>query len=100
MREIGKREDNPNASSLQPVNEREVNDRGGGRPTKLPRLGASQCIICEYDQGLGERLIVCESLGDMQELYDNYFRGGAISIRWYRGVVLELEYATPAGSPS
>lgn len=42
-------------------------------------------IICGYDQGLGERMIVCETLDDMQQLYDAYARGGAVRIQWYVG---------------
>ncbi len=41
--------------------------------------------ICGYNQGLGERLFVCETLDDMCELYDGYARGGALEIQWYLG---------------
>ena len=57
-----------------------------GRPTAMPELpSANHRVICGYNQGLGEHIIVCESLEDMQELYDAYYHGGAISIRWYIG---------------
>lgn len=56
-----------------------------GRPTKIPFLNGDQKVICGYDQGLGEVLFVCETLEDMQELYDAYARGGALSIYWYKG---------------
>jgi len=34
---------------------------------------------------LGERIIVCESLEDMQELHSAYALGGALNLRWYKG---------------
>ncbi len=57
-----------------------------GRPTKMPSLPSKDHrVICGYDQGLGERLFVCESLEDMQELYDAYYGGLALRIHWYSG---------------
>lgn len=56
-----------------------------GRPSRLPRIAEGHKVICGYDQGLGERLFVCETLGDMQQLYDAYARGGALQIHWYSG---------------
>lgn len=56
-----------------------------GRPTTMPRVPTGHNVICGYDQGLGERMIVCESLEDMQQLYDAYARGGALQINWYSG---------------
>ena len=57
-----------------------------GRPTQMPRLpSATHKVICGYDQGLGERMIVCESLEEMQQLYDAYARGSALRINWYIG---------------
>lgn len=40
-------------------------------------------VICGYDQGLGERLIVCQSFQDVEELQKAYNRGGARSVVWY-----------------
>lgn len=56
-----------------------------GRPKQVPILTGHYQVICGYDQGLGERLFVCESLEDMQELYDACARGGALQINWYTG---------------
>ena len=56
-----------------------------GRPSRMPSLPQGHDVICGYDQGLGERMIVCESLEDMQQLYDSYARGGALRICWYSG---------------
>ncbi len=56
-----------------------------GRPTQLPYVPEGSKVICGYDQGLGERLFVCESVEDMQQLYDSYARGGALTIKWYSG---------------
>jgi len=54
-----------------------------GRPTRKPTLPEGWDVVAGYNQGLGERLIVCESLEDMQTLYDAYARGGAIALDWY-----------------
>jgi len=51
----------------------------------MPTLFGKEMVVCGYDQGLGERMIVCENLQDMQELYDAYARGGALNIHWYKG---------------
>ncbi len=56
-----------------------------GRPTAMPILGKDERVICGYDQGLGERMIVCENLEEMQKLDDSYARGGARRICWYKG---------------
>ena len=56
-----------------------------GRPKRLPIVPKGSAVICGYDQGLGERLFVCESLEDMQQLYNSYTRGGALNIKWYSG---------------
>jgi hypothetical protein len=56
-----------------------------GRPTAMPRIPQNHSVLCGYDQGLGENIYVCESLEDMQQLYDAYAQGGALTIRWYTG---------------
>jgi hypothetical protein len=56
-----------------------------GRPTQMPFLRGDDKVICGYNQGLGERMIVCESLEDMQELFDKYAQGYALQISWYIG---------------
>lgn len=56
-----------------------------GRPTSMPRVQDGHQVICGYNQGLGERVIVCESFEDMQTLYDAYSQGSALTIRWYSG---------------
>lgn len=65
-----------------------------GKPTSMPRVGNDEVVICGYDQGLGERLIVCESVQDMQSLYDGYAAGGALQIHWYRGKVAKIKVFT------
>jgi hypothetical protein len=54
-----------------------------GRPVSMPSIPNDHKVVCGYDQGLGERMIVCESLEEMQTLYDAYARGGALRIHWY-----------------
>ncbi|MDO8482981.1 MAG: hypothetical protein Q7S86_04150 [bacterium] len=61
------------------------------RPTQMPAVKNGECVIALYDQGLGEKLIVCRSLDDMQKLYDSYYRGGAIKLEWYSAPVVFLE---------
>ena len=65
-----------------------------GRPTEVPRIPEGQAVICGYDQGLGEQLFACESLGEMQGLFDAHAAGGSLTITWYHGTVL----ARPDGS--
>lgn len=59
-----------------------------GRPEQLPRIPAGHHLFCGYDQGLGERLFLVETLGDMQQLDDAYAQGGALTIRWYSAPVI------------
>ena len=54
-----------------------------GRPTQLPTTPEESKVLCEFNQGLGERIIVCNTLEEMQELYDAYATGGALRIKWY-----------------
>jgi hypothetical protein len=54
-------------------------------PMVMPHPPQGSKVICGYDQGMGERIFVCESLGDMKELYASYARGGALRNKWYTG---------------
>ena len=76
MYELGKKSEIFGTDLLKPLNLY-------GRPTSMPTLVGNEMVICGYDQGLGERMIVCENMQDMQELYDGYARGGALNIHWY-----------------
>ncbi len=76
MRELGKKDEIFGAELLRPV-------RIDQRPTSMPALKDDEKVICGYDQGLGERMIVCDSIADMQELFDAYSQGGALRIFWY-----------------
>ena len=79
MFELGKKKDIFGAELLEPVSI-------SGRPKQMPALPSNKhSLICGYDQGLGERLIVCENLEDMQALYDAYYQGRALRINWYIG---------------
>ena len=81
MIELGKKDEIFGVEKLKPLGEQV----GSNRPTEMPRLGPDHKVICGYDQGLGERMIVCESLEEMQQLYDAYAKGGALHIHWYSG---------------
>lgn len=78
MQELGKKDEIFGADKLVKLNIIE-------RPNKMPKLKENESLICGYDQGLGERMIVCSNLEEMQELYDAYALGSAIFINWYTG---------------
>jgi hypothetical protein len=80
---------------FQPLTTGERLRMGVSRPVALPNLPEGWDLICGYDQGLGERLLVCESLEDAQRLYDAYARGGALGLTWYKG--LDAGFVTVAG---
>jgi hypothetical protein len=79
MRELGKKHEIFGAHLLRPLN------IGYQRPTQMPALNEGDAVIAGYDQGLGERMIVCDTLEDMQQLFDAYARGGALTLTWYLG---------------
>lgn len=82
MIDLGKKSEMFGAELLQPV----TSVFSLGRPSRMPVLpSASHRVICGYNQGVGEHMIVCESLEEMKQLYDAYASGGAISINWYIG---------------
>jgi hypothetical protein len=60
-------------------------DIATGRPIRMPEVPQGHKVICGFDQGLGERMIVCESLDEMQQLWDAYAKGFALHIHWYHG---------------
>ena len=84
MFELGKKEECFGTKLLKPL-KGQFGQPFYGRPTTFPTLGKNESVICGYDQGLGERLIVCENLADMQQLYDSYAQGWALRINWYTG---------------
>lgn len=52
------------------------------RPITMPVLKKGEQVIGVYDQGLGEKELVCTSLEDMQKLYDAYAQGMALTLTW------------------
>jgi hypothetical protein len=78
MYELGKKDEIFGAELLRPL-------RVYGRPDSMPILVGDDMVICGFDQGLGERMIVCETLEDMQSLWDQYAQGYALNIYWYLG---------------
>jgi hypothetical protein len=89
MYELGKKSECFGTENLVPVSVL-------GRPTDMPSCPHPQgYVICGCHQGLEEQLFVCESLADMQELYDAY--ADAYAINWYTGhdvgfwIVLDIE---------
>lgn len=76
MIELGKRDEI--FGVLEPI-------KISGCPSKLPLLKEDEQLICGYDQGLGERLFVCETIEDALYLYNAYANGEALQISWYKG---------------
>ena len=42
------------------------------RPTKMPEIPTGDEVVCGLDQCEGEEIFICETLEDMQNLYDEY----------------------------
>jgi hypothetical protein len=75
-------------------------DLGRLRPDAMPELPDGHSLICGYEQqGLGERMIVCDTLEDAQTLFDAWARGGALRIKWYVGAEAEPAHAPGPGRP-
>ena len=89
MRELGKKEEvlGREVRGLVPIS------RLHGRPTSMPHTDPGTDVVCGYDQGLGERLFLCNDLADMQRLYDNFAKGGALNICWYQAQVMNVGVA-------
>ena len=70
------------ANLLQPFNMEPylIMDR---RPKMMPQKPYGHKMVCGLDMGVYEIIYVCDSLEDMQELYDRYARGEASRICWY-----------------
>jgi len=56
-----------------------------GRPTRMPQLPGKWNVIAGWNRGLGEQMFICETLEDMQRLYDAYRQGLALRLNWYAG---------------
>jgi hypothetical protein len=64
----------------------------GERPAQMPRLPEGHQLFAGYDQGFGEHLVLCETLDDVQKVWDGYARGGALfPPSWYSAPVLFAE---------
>ena len=96
MTELGKRNDClglNDPTMFRPLTPNEVEY---GRPNQMPRIPEGWSVIAGYDQGLGERMILCTTLADMQDLYDAYDDGGALRLKWYAGFDVGFVTAFPA----
>lgn len=65
------------------------------RPTLMPHLAAGEKVIGVYDQGLGKKDCYCNSLEDMQRLYDSYASGMALTLEWFIESGSEVTVAAP-----
>lgn len=77
MYELGKKDEIFGSNLLEPV--------GSGPLRQWPSLKSGFSLVCGYNQGLGERMIVCEGMADVQQLNDGYSSGWALDINWYQG---------------
>lgn len=88
MIELGMKNKIFGAELLIPIQLYQISsDYCSGRPDKMPDLDEKkqEKVIAGYDQGLGERIIVCETLEEMQQLHDKYAAGWALNLNWYKG---------------
>lgn len=53
-----------------------------GRPNTMPYLEEGEQVVGIWNQGLGDKRTVCNSLMDMQKLYDSYASGMALTLKW------------------
>lgn len=65
MIELGKRADVLGVDQLKPLSRRDQLQLVGKRPDRMPDTQGGR-LVCGYNQGLGERLIVirCDSTGE------------------------------------
>jgi hypothetical protein len=57
------------------------------RPTAMPELAEGQSLVCEYVRAPGMPSLnptyICDTVDDMQQLFDGCAGGGAIQLNWY-----------------
>ena len=82
--EIGKKSEIFGADLLQPLR-LSYGETRDGRPVAMPRVPEGHKLICGLDVRIYEKLYVCETVEDMQQLYDHYAEGMTLSINWYSG---------------
>lgn len=56
---------------------------GNGYPTAMPTVPKGHRIFCGHTRRSKEQIYLCESLQDMQKLFDGYTKGLASNIVWY-----------------
>ena len=87
MRELGMKADIFNRVQLEDIPTHLLNPCQ--RPTRMPRAPTGKKIIAGFALSTTspafERMLVCETLEDMQEIFDAYARGGAMALYWYFG---------------
>jgi hypothetical protein len=92
MQRLGLRDQIPTATAdLEPLSDEmreECFDNAvgiAGKPLRFPQLPSDHVLVCVYNMGMGEILNVCETIKDMQTLFDEHLRGTTISLEWYVG---------------
>jgi hypothetical protein len=51
--------------------------------TVMPRLPDSHSLVAIYERLSGDQVVVCESVEDVQQLWDSYNMGGLISLSFH-----------------
>lgn len=68
-----------------PVDRREI--RFSGRPVSMPTLEEGEVLVCEFIRNLElpsfNKVYICETVEDIQQLFDICARGGAMLLNWY-----------------
>lgn len=75
MKDAGMKDANPGANALVdltvPRGPRPAVMLRSARPTALPSLPEGHRLFAGYNQGLGEKLVLIETLKDAQDLWDS-----------------------------
>lgn len=85
MIELGKKSEIFGVDSLRQLKPNVDIQFNNSGPQGMPRLKDNEKLIVGYDQGVGERMFVCDTLEEMQTLYNHYVAGSALHINFYAG---------------
>ncbi|MFZ2836369.1 MAG: hypothetical protein WAZ21_03540 [Candidatus Saccharimonadales bacterium] len=53
------------------------------RPIAMPQLPEGHHLFAIYDRLSGEQVVLCETVEDVQQLWDGYNRGGLITLAFH-----------------
>ena len=64
-----------------------------GRPGAFPQISQGEVVICEYNQFVWKKLYWCQTLEDMQQIWDAADSGDGF-VTWHKSTMLFVELAT------